>query len=155
MRVWETKVRVSLHDRRRRLFVLVNIATFLISTTPAVANPLNGTVAQGSAAIQHSGNKMTVTQHSQRAVINWQGFSIQPGETTQFVQPNSAAAVLNRVTGGNPSALLGTLRANGQIYLINPNGILVGAGVYNYGKIKAVEEDIFLIGATVENHGTL
>jgi filamentous hemagglutinin family protein len=50
------------------------------------------------------------------------------GSTTRFVQPSGASAVLNRVTGGNPSAIHGTLSANGQVYLINPNGILVGSG---------------------------
>ena len=37
-------------------------------------------------------------------------------------------AILNRVIGGDPSKILGTLQSNGRVFLINPNGILFGAG---------------------------
>ncbi|MES2310110.1 MAG: filamentous hemagglutinin N-terminal domain-containing protein, partial [Verrucomicrobiota bacterium] len=59
---------------------------------------------------------------------NWQDFSILSNETTRFIQPSSSSAVLNRVLGGNPSSILGSLSANGKVYLINPNGIVVGSG---------------------------
>jgi filamentous hemagglutinin family protein len=94
----------------------------------AFANPVGEHVVAGSAAIQRSGNTLTVTQGTPRAVINWQGFSIGAGEVTKFVQPGAGSATLNRVTSGNPSVLLGRLEANGQVFVINPNGILVGAG---------------------------
>ena len=34
--------------------------------------------------------------------------------------------VLNRVTGGTESQILGQLVSNGAVYLVNPNGILIG-----------------------------
>ncbi|MGC1388227.1 MAG: filamentous hemagglutinin N-terminal domain-containing protein, partial [Steroidobacteraceae bacterium] len=71
---------------------------------------------------------VVVTQSSNRAIINWSDFSINPGELTKFIQPSAASAILNRVIGSDPSALLGDLQSNGQVYLINPNGIVVGRG---------------------------
>ena len=92
------------------------------------ANPTGGEVVAGQATISTSGSTLTVNQASDRAIIHWQDFSIASGHTTTFVQPSATSAALNRVTGGNPSAIHGTLQSNGQIYLINPNGVLVGAG---------------------------
>jgi filamentous hemagglutinin family protein len=86
----------------------------------------NQTVAgQGSVAV--SGNTMTVTQQSGNLAINWNGFSIGTGETVRFVQPSSSSVALNRVVGSDPSAIYGNLSANGQVFLINPNGVLFGA----------------------------
>ena len=82
----------------------------------------------GQAAISQAGTTLQVLQTSDRAVINWRDFSIQPNETTRFVQPSASSAVLNRVTSSSPSQLLGTLQANGQVYLMNQNGIFVGQG---------------------------
>ncbi|MDE0866284.1 MAG: filamentous hemagglutinin N-terminal domain-containing protein, partial [Rubripirellula sp.] len=113
---------------KKKLFVGVQIFLLLMQNSVAFADPGGGTVVVGSASIQQSGSTRTIQQFSDRAVINWQDFSIQQGETTRFIQPNSSSAVLNRVTGGNPSAILGTLEANGNVFLVNPNGIVVGAG---------------------------
>src|SRR5690606_38532510 len=124
-------------------------------------------------------------------IIHWESFSIGAGELTQFRQPDSDAAVLNRVAGGDPSAIHGALKANGNVFVINPNGILVGpggtidvhglvlstldvsdgeflargdmtfkggadsGGVTNLGRINAIGGDVFLIGRTVANGGTV
>jgi filamentous hemagglutinin family protein len=107
----------------------VAAAGFGALARPLRANPTNGTVTAGSAAISSPGaGVVVVTQASDRAIIDWQNFSIGTGELTKFVQPSATAAVLNRVTGSNPSALLGGLQANGRVYLINPNGVVVGQG---------------------------
>ena len=47
-------------------------------------------------------------------------------ELTRF-RADEVSATLNRVTGGNMSTIYGTLQSNGQLYLLNPNGIVVGA----------------------------
>ena len=91
--------------------------------------PAGGSVTAGDAAIESAGQNMTIRQSSDRAIIRWDDFSIGSGHAVSFLQPSGAAATLNRVTGGHPSEILGTLTANGRIYLINPSGILVGAGV--------------------------
>ena len=85
-------------------------------------------VVGGQAAISQAGTTLQVVQTSDRAVINWRDFSIQPNETTRFIQPSASSAVLNRVTSSSPSQLLGSLQANGQVYLMNQNGIFVGQG---------------------------
>jgi filamentous hemagglutinin family protein len=96
---------------------------------PALAGPQGGAVKAGSAAIIPNGaNRLDVVQSSQRAVIDWRSFSIGAGEHVNFVQPSATAATLNRVVGADPSAILGRLTANGTVFLINPNGILIGTG---------------------------
>ncbi|MBL8471741.1 MAG: filamentous hemagglutinin N-terminal domain-containing protein, partial [Rhodocyclaceae bacterium] len=99
----------------------------VLSPLPVAANPLNPSVAAGSASFASSGRTLTVT-NTNGAVINWQAFSIAAGETTRFVQPTAASQVLNRVTGGDPSQILGTLLSNGRVFLVNPNGIVFGRG---------------------------
>ncbi len=69
---------------------------------------------------------LIVNQSSPRAIINWSDFSIGAGELTKFIQPSATAVALNRVIGGNLSQIYGTLQGNGQVYVINPSGILVG-----------------------------
>jgi len=107
------------------------------------ANPVGGKVIAGSASIQGAGNTLTVRQATDRAIINWQGFSIGAGEVTKFIQPNAGSAALNRVVSGDPSRLLGRLEANGKVFLINPNGILVGGGaVINTHSFVASTRDV-------------
>jgi filamentous hemagglutinin family protein len=92
-----------------------------------IANPGGHQIIHGQVGVQQQGSTLNITA-SDRAVINWQQFSIQPGETTRFIQPSSTASVLNRVVGQDPSKILGNLIANGRVFLINPNGVLFGAG---------------------------
>ncbi|MBK6908141.1 MAG: filamentous hemagglutinin N-terminal domain-containing protein [Rhodocyclaceae bacterium] len=89
--------------------------------------PTDPTVVNGSATFNQAGNTLTVT-NSHGAIINWQQFSIGAGQTTHFQQASSASTVLNRVLGGNVSAIYGTLSSNGQVWLVDPAGIMVGAG---------------------------
>ena len=93
----------------------------------AAANPANPQVAAGNASFSQQGTQLTV-RNSNNAIINWGSFSIGAGELTRFVQPDAASRVLNRVSGTASSQLLGQLLSNGQVFLINPNGIAVGAG---------------------------
>ncbi len=112
---------------RRRQFIQHSASLcLLMAASPLWANPTGGTVVAGDANIQSHANTTVITQTSSRAIVNWEDFSINHGENTQFVQPNNKSVTLNRVTGGNPSHILGNLSANGQVFLINPNGILFG-----------------------------
>lgn len=103
-------------------------AIALLASAATNAAPQVGVVSGGSATIGVLGTTTTVTQVSDRAVIDWRAFDIAAGETVRFVQPSAGAAVLNRVTGPQFSSLQGTLAANGQVFLVNPNGIVIGAG---------------------------
>ena len=83
-----------------------------------------GTVTHGSATIKNTGpGRQRITQTSDKAVINWDSFSIGPDGRVRFVQPAADSVVLNRVTGSEPSSIFGSIRANGQVFLVNPFGI--------------------------------
>lgn len=91
------------------------------------AQPRGGQVVAGTATFDATAGALTISQTSDRAIINWQDFSLASGELARFVQPAATSATLNRVISALPSTLAGTLQANGRVYLINPNGILIGA----------------------------
>lgn len=93
---------------------------------PAQAQlPVGATVAHGSATIVTSGARMTVT-NSPSTILNWQSFSIGAPNGVHFQQASAKSQVLNRVTGGDPSQILGSLSSNGRVWLINPRGVLFG-----------------------------
>lgn len=92
------------------------------------AQPSGGQVVAGEATLAAAAGSLTVTQNSARAIINWQDFSLGAGDFARFVQPDATSATLNRVISGLPSTLAGTLEANGRVFLINPNGVVIGAG---------------------------
>lgn len=102
------------------------VAAALASAT-AFALPTDPVVASGSASFSQSGGNLTII-NSPNAIINWGSFSIGAGEAARFLQQNPGSAVLNRVIGQDPSLILGQLSSNGRVFLINPNGILFGAG---------------------------
>ncbi|MGH8618127.1 MAG: filamentous hemagglutinin N-terminal domain-containing protein [Burkholderiales bacterium] len=110
----------------RRSAIAAAVASCFAAST-VLANPTGMSVASGSATASVSGNTLSIT-NSPGAILNWQAFSIGQNEVTRFLQQSAASAVLNRVTGGNPSQILGTLQSNGRVFLINPNGIVFGAG---------------------------
>lgn len=89
------------------------------------ANPTGGVVT-GGATLSELGDTLTINQVDQRVIIQWDSFSIALGEVTNFDQPAGGTA-LNRVMLANPSEIFGQLTATGNVILINPNGILVGA----------------------------
>lgn len=92
----------------------------------ATALPEGPGVRAGSVNIHTNGNTQTIQQLTDRAIINWNGFNIDVGELVHFIQPSSISAILNRVVGQDPSLILGALQANGQVFLVNPNGVLFG-----------------------------
>ncbi|GBU17865.1 MULTISPECIES: MBG domain-containing protein [Methylobacterium] len=112
--------------RLARLLPLLLAGTALTSPASAGELPQGGSVAYGSVGIgQPAGNRLSIQQSSQTAIVNWQGFSIGQGARVDISQPNANAAILNRVTGSTPSTIAGQLNANGQVYLVNPNGIAI------------------------------
>ena len=119
--------RTRVHPRNIRRSVLASAVACCFAPALAWANPTGPAVAHGQASFNTQGKLLTVT-NSPGTIINWKGFSIGAGETTRFVQQNSASAVLNRVVGRDPSSIFGALQSNGRVFLINPNGILFGAG---------------------------
>jgi filamentous hemagglutinin family protein len=92
------------------------------------ADAANATVSAGAASVATAGNTTTINQSSQRAAIDWTRLSTRANEALVFNQPNAQAIALNRITGSGASELLGSLTANGQVFILNPNGVLFGAG---------------------------
>ncbi|WP_426163352.1 filamentous hemagglutinin N-terminal domain-containing protein [Pseudoduganella sp. R-34] len=93
----------------------------------AQANPVAPRVVAGQASFTQQGNVFTVA-NTPNTIINWQSFSIGADEVTRFLQQGAASKVLNRISGQDPSRILGSLQSNGQVYLLNPNGVLFGQG---------------------------
>jgi len=89
------------------------------------ANPMGGTVSQGTASFTTSGSQFTINT-SDRAYINWSSFNIGVGQTTTFVEPSANSLVWNQINDSNPSQILGNLNANGYVVLQNQNGFYVG-----------------------------
>jgi filamentous hemagglutinin family protein len=114
-------------DIHRHRFKLTALAALCLFSLGAQANPMGGQVVSGSASFNTSGNTLTVT-NTPGAIIHWQDFSIQQNEITRFAQQSASSAVLNRVVGGNTSQILGSLQSNGRVFLVNPSGIVFGAG---------------------------
>ncbi|EJB3895834.1 filamentous hemagglutinin N-terminal domain-containing protein [Salmonella enterica] len=88
--------------------------------------PAGGQIVGGQGSISTSGNQMTIHQQTQNMATNWHSFDIGKNSTVQFVQPDSSSVALNRVTGTSGSQIMGTLKANGQVFILNPNGVLFG-----------------------------
>lgn len=102
------------------------VSALLGGATISFASPSGGTVTSGSANISQVGTVTNINQSTQKASINWQSFSIAGNETVNFNQPNSSSITLNRVIGNERSVIDGALNANGQVWLLNSNGVLFG-----------------------------
>ena len=126
-------------------FALKGLAASLMLAfgSSTYALPSGGVVSAGSASIAGGPGTTTITQSSQNVAINWQSFSIGATEAVRFVQPNSSSVALNRVLGSDPSNILGSLSANGKVFLVNPNGILFAQGAQvNVGGLVASTRNI-------------
>lgn len=151
-----------------RLVACTAIAS-LVTPHLAFAEPAGGNVVSGAASISQTGPVTNINQTTGKAIINWQGFSVAPHETVNFHQPDASSVTLNRVIGNESSIIQGALNANGQIFLVNSNGILFSdAAKVSVGGIVAstldISNDDFLAGnytfagssaASVVNKGTI
>lgn len=122
-------LRETFSVRRRSLARLGAAGLGALTPVMALANPSGGQVVAGSASISNpSANGTVINQGSQSAIINWQQFSVGGNQYVQFIQPSSSSVVLNRVIGANPSSIFGNITANGQVFLVNTNGIFFAPG---------------------------
>lgn len=117
---------------RPRLAAVAVAAAFALQPQLAQAQPRGAHVIHGGATVTYSGANAVIrttngagTRHS---AINWQSFSVPAGSVTRFIQPSANSTSINRVLGDDPSAIYGTVRSNGNLVLVNPRGIAVGAG---------------------------
>lgn len=146
------------------------LPAFAAGTAPSPDTlPTGAQVSAGAAQISQSGSAMTITQGSARAAIDWQSFSVGSNARVNFVQPSAQAVALNRVLGSDVSVIQGAINANGQVFLVNPNGVLfTPTAQVNVGALVASTHSIstadFMAGqyrfsgsstAAVENQGQL
>lgn len=145
----------------------------LIFPAPAVfAAPQGGKVVGGSANIHQSGTTTTINQSSDRAIINWHSFDIGKNEAVRHNMPSTKSAGLHRVVGGGgASQIQGLLQSNGNIYLVNPAGVVIHKGARvdtnsfiattrdiadsNFMKGKMVFDRPGRPGAQIINQGTI
>lgn len=118
------------------------------------ALPSGGQIAAGTGSIAYSdtANKMTVSQTSKALIANWESFNIGQQSAVRFDQPGSSAVALNRIADSNPTQILGSLSSNGNIFLVNPSGIVFGnSAQVDVGGLVASSLDIndadFLAGS--------
>ena len=132
--------------------------------------PTGGNITVGSAQISQNNNTLNVHQNSQNVGIQWNDFNIGKNATVNFHQPNASSIAVNRVLDSNASHIMGKLNANGQVFLLNPNGVIfsktaqVNVGGIVASTLNVTDGDIMsgnftlknLGGAgKVENHGSI
>ncbi|MFT5466099.1 MAG: filamentous hemagglutinin family protein [Verrucomicrobiales bacterium] len=148
-------------ENRWRFFVLWVISWIALIGSPVSlrSNPHEPEVVHGTVEFgDEIDGRLEILQRSDRAVIEWDYFSIGSDEVTRFIQPGSGSAALNRVRGGSGSVIDGLLEANGQIFLLNPNGVIIGAN----GRVDAagfvastleLNDQVFLEGGELHFQG--
>ena len=110
------------------VLALLSGFSILLRYTPVLAAPTGAQVTGGAGTVTQSGNTTTVQQNSADLSLSWQSFNVGANETVNFVQPSASAIAVNRILSNSGSDILGHLNANGQVWLINPNGVLFGRG---------------------------
>lgn len=121
----------------------LSVAIACIYPNAAQALPQNPDVASGLVSITTADRAMQINQMTNKAIIDWQKFGIASNESVTFNQPSRSSVVLNRVSGAEFSALDGALNATGQVFIINPNGVLIGSTAHvNVGGLLASTLDI-------------
>jgi len=130
---------------RLRHLLLITTALTAFGVVPASAGPDGPAVVGGSATVVNPGStNVIVNQNTDKAIINWRLFDVGVNDHVRFNQPNSGSVILNRVTGGlGPSQILGSIDANGRVFVINRDGILFGPNaVINTAGFLATTHDI-------------
>lgn len=115
------------------------ILVFLFNI-PVYAAPNGANVVHGNVNITQSGSSTVINQNTDKAIINWNSFDINKGESVLFNQNSSSSIVLNRVTNGLPTNIFGSISANGNVFILNQAGVLVGNGA-------SINTNSFLAGA--------
>ncbi|OWY64339.1 hypothetical protein B7486_47865 [cyanobacterium TDX16] len=112
-----------------------------LATGVALACWVDSAIAQITPDNTMGGENSTVTSTGEVDAIDggatrganlfhsFQEFNVEDGRAAVFTSPNGIENILTRVTGANPSNILGTLgvAGNANLFLLNPNGIIFGA----------------------------
>ena len=118
------KHRNTARTQRRIVWTLITWFTF---SGTALAGPQGGNVVGGEGAITQQGLETRIDQSSGRLAVEWDSFNVAGNESVQFNQPDASSVALNSILDHNPSQIFGAINANGQVFLVNPNGMIFGA----------------------------
>ena len=103
------------------------ISTMMGAVTILSAAPSGESIVSGNISINRdTPNTTNINQTTNKGIINWQNFDVAAHEKVNFNQPNSTSSTLNRVLSNNPSNIYGQINSNGQVFLVNQNGIYFG-----------------------------
>jgi filamentous hemagglutinin family protein len=115
-------MRIIKQHIKKMVFMLI----LLCAHGKLLSEPISPQIVNGSATINQISTTTSINQSTNNLVINWESFNVKADETVNFIQPNNSSIALNRSIGLNGSEILGSLNANGQVFIINPNGIVFG-----------------------------
>ena len=107
--------------------ILFGLALLPLSIHAAISNtelPTGVQINSGSASFNQNNNTLNINQNSQNLSSNWNTFNIGKDATVNFNQPNQSSTAINHVLDSNASQIMGRLNANGQVFLLNPNGVV-------------------------------
>jgi filamentous hemagglutinin family protein len=108
----------------RLILIALAIAIATHASAASAVLPTDGNIVAGSGSISQTASSMTITQTTAKMAANWQTFNIGVGNSVNFVQPSASSVAINQVLGSDVSVIQGNLTANGQVFLVNPNGVL-------------------------------
>ena len=143
---------------------------FSLTSFQVIANPIdpNPQVIAGQVEFEGLNSEAaSILQQSQQAIVDYAMFNVPDGSSVQFIQPNSDATILNRITGADPSFIKGSIIANGQVFIVNPAGVTFGPdSVIRADMFMAIAGDLsnssflqgdlnFALTGSVENQGSL
>ena len=127
----------------KKLALVAGVAAGMTASGLAMAVPTGAQFVSGSVGVSVNPTYTLIKQFSDRAIVNWNDFSIANGELVNIEQPDANSILLNRVVTSTPSVISGTLNANGRVLLVNPNGITFGSNAQvNVGSLIASSLDI-------------
>ncbi|WP_151806904.1 MBG domain-containing protein [Acinetobacter bereziniae] len=164
---------IGIAEKVSALF-LFGLALLPLSVHAAISNielPTGAQISSGSATISQNGHTLNINQSSQTLSTNWNSFNIGQNATVNFNQNNASSVAINHVLDSNASQIMGRLNANGQVFLLNPNGVVfsktaqVNVGGLVASTLALTDHDIqngqfTLKGdanshASIENYGTI
>ena len=146
------------------------VAPVVLANPAANTLPIGGVVAQGRVSMSQMGNTLTIKQASDKAVVNWQSFDIGAEAKVKIEQPSATSSQLERISGNNATQIFGQLESNGQVVLVNPNGVVFGqdgsvsASSFTASTLDVADADFVAgknnyagkgQGGTIANHGNI
>lgn len=146
------------------------VAALVVISNPSLSGPVGGNIVAGDGEISRPDERtVVIDQQSKSLVADWESFDVAPDEQVSFIQPGADAAALNRILNQDPTRILGSLNANGRVFLANPNGVIFGrSATVDVGSLVAttlsVDSERFMSGryelagpgpGAVENLGIL